>query len=70
MTQREMSAQLGKRKARNVVATGADIVATGNPGCAMQLDFALTQLADEDSTKRTTKVRYVVDLLDEAYALD
>jgi glycolate oxidase iron-sulfur subunit len=70
MTQREMSAQLGKRKARNVVATRADIVATGNPGCAMQLDFALTQLADEDSTKRTTKVRYVVDLLDEAYALD
>jgi len=68
MTQREMSAQLGKRKARNVIATGADIVATGNPGCAMQLDFALTQVADESSTERTTKVRYVVDLLDEAYA--
>ncbi len=70
MTQREMSAQLGKRKARNVVATGADIVATGNPGCAMQLDFALTQVADEDSNERTTKVRYVVDLLDKAYALE
>ena len=70
ITQREMSAQLGKRKARNVVATGADIVATGNPGCAMQLDFALTQIADEDSTERTTKVRHVVDLLDEAYALE
>jgi len=70
LTQREMSAQLGKRKARNVVATNADIVATGNPGCAMQLDFALTQLAKDDSTERTTKVRYVVDLLDEAYALE
>lgn len=70
ITQREMSAQLGKRKARNVVATGADIVATGNPGCAMQLDFALTQVASEDSAERTTKVRYVVDLLDEAYALE
>ena len=65
-----MSAQLGKRKARNVVATGADVVATGNPGCAMQLDFALTQIAEEGSTERTTKVRYVVDLLDEAYALE
>jgi len=70
ITQREMSAQLGKRKARNVVATGAEIVATGNPGCAMQLDFALTQVADEDSTDRTIKVRYVVDLLDQAYALE
>ena len=70
ITQREMSARLGKRKARNVIATGADIVATGNPGCAMQLDFSLTQVADENSTQRTTKVRYVVDLLDEAYALE
>jgi glycolate oxidase iron-sulfur subunit len=70
ITQREMSASLGKRKARNVIATGADIVATGNPGCAMQLDFSLTQVANENSTQRTTKVRYVVDLLDEAYALE
>jgi hypothetical protein len=36
----------------------------------MQLDFALTQLAEEDSHDRTTKVRYVVDLLDEAYSLE
>lgn len=70
LTQREMSAQLGKRKARNVLATGAEIVATGNPGCAMQLDFALTQIAEDDSQDRTTKVRYVVDLLDEAYSLE
>ena len=70
LTQREMSAQLGKRKARNVLATGAEIVATGNPGCAMQLDFALTQAAEQDSQDRTTKVRYVVDLLDEAYSLE
>jgi glycolate oxidase iron-sulfur subunit len=65
-----MSAQLGKRKARNVVATGAEIVATGNPGCAMQLDFALKEVAKEDSSTRSTKVRYVVDLLDQAYALE
>lgn len=74
ITQREMSAQLGKRKARNVIATGAEIVATANPGCAMQLDFALTQIAKDGATQgqaeRTVKVRYVVDLLDEAYALE
>ncbi len=70
LTQREMSARLGKRKAKNILDTGAEIVATGNPGCAMQLDFALTQVADEDGSERTTRVRYVVDLLDEAYALE
>ncbi len=70
ITQREMSARLGKRKAHNVIATGAEIVATGNPGCAMQLDFALRQIANDESGEPTTKVRYVVDLLDAAYALD
>lgn len=70
ITQREMSSQLGKRKARNVIATAAEIVATGNPGCAMQLDFALTQVAEDEETQRSTKVRYVVELLDEAYALE
>lgn len=70
LTQREMSAQLGKRKARNVLDTGAEIVATGNPGCAMQLDFALTEVAKEDLNTRATKVRYVVDLLDQAYGLE
>ena len=76
ITQREMSAQLGKRKARNVIASGAEIVATANPGCAMQLDFALRQIAKDESTQdpeaggETVKVRYVVDLLDAAYALE
>jgi Fe-S oxidoreductase len=65
-----MSAQLGKRKVTNVIATGANIVTTGNPGCAMQLDFALAEVAIENSSKRTTSVRYVVDLLDEAYGLE
>ncbi len=74
-----MSAQLGKRKARNVIATGAEIVATANPGCAMQLDFALRQISNDESqadgaaqgqSGRTVKVRYVVDLLDAAYALE
>ncbi|MDP6056027.1 MAG: heterodisulfide reductase-related iron-sulfur binding cluster [Dehalococcoidia bacterium] len=70
LTQREMSARLGKRKAQNIVATDAAVVATANPGCAMQLDFALTQLAVSDTSERTTKVRYVIDLLDEAYSLE
>jgi glycolate oxidase iron-sulfur subunit len=69
ITQLDMSVQLGRRKARNIVKTGAEIVATANPGCALQLDFALQQIDRQDSSKKTT-VRYVVDLLDAAYALE
>jgi glycolate oxidase iron-sulfur subunit len=37
MTQPELAGKLGDRKARNLAATGADIVATGNIGCLMQI---------------------------------
>ena len=61
ITQRDMSMRLGDRKARNIVASGASYMATGNPGCALQLTNALGR-AEAD-----VKVEYVVDLLDEAY---
>jgi glycolate oxidase iron-sulfur subunit len=35
------AAELGDHKAANVVATGADAVVTGNPGCALQIRAAL-----------------------------
>ena len=61
ISQRDMSMRLGDRKARNIVASGAGYMATGNPGCALQLTNALGR-AEAD-----VEVRYVVDLLDEAY---
>ena len=61
ITQKEMSLRLGARKADNVVSTGAEIVATGNPGCAMQIDNALRRAGSG------AQVKYVVDMLDEAY---
>ena len=61
IAQRDMSTRLGDRKARNIVATGATYMATGNPGCALQLSNALTR-ADSG-----IEVRYAVDILDEAY---
>ena len=33
--------ELGERKVRNVLATNADIVASGNPGCLLQLRSGL-----------------------------
>ena len=61
LSQREMSVRLGDRKARNVESTGADIVATANPGCASQLQSSLERIGYD------AKVAYVVDLLDAAY---
>jgi len=44
LVQREAAAELGARKARHLLETGAEAIAAGNPGCAAQLDFHLRQL--------------------------
>jgi len=38
------AAELGARKARHLLDTGADAIAAGNPGCSAQLDFHLRKL--------------------------
>jgi glycolate oxidase iron-sulfur subunit len=40
----EPAAQLGERKARNLLATGAQVVITSNPGCTLQLREHLRRL--------------------------
>lgn len=62
VTQPEMAKRLGRRKAENAVATQADVVATANPGCALQL---VSCLGEKESPMR---VKHVIELLDEAYA--
>jgi glycolate oxidase iron-sulfur subunit len=37
LTQPEAAAELGRRKAENLRATGADAIAAANPGCALQI---------------------------------
>jgi glycolate oxidase iron-sulfur subunit len=44
ITQPEMSADLGRRKARHVAATGARAVFTGNVGCLLQIDRHLREM--------------------------
>ena len=41
LTEPDMAWRLGERKAKAVVATGADMVAAGNPGCILQIRAAL-----------------------------
>ncbi|MCX8213358.1 MAG: (Fe-S)-binding protein [SAR202 cluster bacterium] len=61
VTQREFSLRLLDARMEVIAATGAQIVATANPGCILQLDYgARLQSAG-------LVVRYVTDLLDEAY---
>ena len=61
LTQREMSGQLRTHKLEDAVATGAEIIATANPGCMMQLELG----ARESGANIT--VCHVVDLWDQAY---
>jgi glycolate oxidase iron-sulfur subunit len=56
ITQPEISAQLRDRKVKNIEATGADIIATGNIGC-------ITQIA----TAAKLPIVHTVELLDWAY---
>ncbi|MBI4220495.1 MAG: 4Fe-4S dicluster domain-containing protein [Chloroflexi bacterium] len=64
LSEPEMSARLGGRKAGNIAGTRATVVTTANPGCAIQMKNALRQLRSD------VQVKYVVDLLDEAYSLE
>jgi glycolate oxidase iron-sulfur subunit len=43
LTQPEMAERLGERKARNILATGADAVFTANVGCLLQVGRHLRQ---------------------------
>jgi glycolate oxidase iron-sulfur subunit len=61
LTQNEMSMRLLKNKMEAVDATGAEIIATANPGCILQLQAGVRARALKQ------RVAHVVELLDEAY---
>ena len=47
LVQPEAAAELGARKARHLIDTGAQAIAAGNPGCAAQLDMHLRELGHD-----------------------
>jgi glycolate oxidase iron-sulfur subunit len=61
LTQPEMSERLGRRKMDHIEATGAEVVATGNVGCILQIARKVKE------RKRPIEVVHPVDLLDRAY---
>lgn len=61
LTQPDMAHDLQTRKIENITATGAHIIATANPGCAMQVAAGL-RAAGIDA-----QVKHIVEILDDAY---
>ena len=62
LTHREMSGAVLERKLRSLAAVDPDLVATGNPGCLMQLRAGLERAG------LRARVVHPVELLDAAYA--
>jgi glycolate oxidase iron-sulfur subunit len=58
MVEPEPAGQLGERKARHVLATGADVVASGNPGCLLQMKASMRQMG------RNLPTFHTIELLD------
>jgi glycolate oxidase iron-sulfur subunit len=61
LTHPELGGRIGEDKAQAILETGCDVVATGNPGCAMQIGGVL-RLAGH-----RLPVVHPVELLDESY---
>ncbi|MBM3945052.1 MAG: (Fe-S)-binding protein [SAR202 cluster bacterium] len=62
ITQPDASRRLLDRKMADIRETGADVVATANPGCIIQIDYGTRRAG------APLQVKYVTDLLDEAYS--
>ena len=56
LDQPEIAASLGEKKARAVMATGAEIVASGNIGCLTQLRVHLKKLGSSIEARHTMQV--------------
>ena len=61
ITNQEMASKLLERKMQNIIASQASIIATGNPGCMMQIALGARVRG------LNLQVLHPVQLLDEAY---
>jgi glycolate oxidase iron-sulfur subunit len=61
ITEPEMSKKILANKMKNIIDSGADTIATANPGCFMQLQNGIREAGLD------VEVKYVTDLLDETY---
>ena len=52
----EPAAELGERKAGNVLATGAELLVTANPGCLMQIAASVRKAGGTIALAHTAQV--------------
>jgi glycolate oxidase iron-sulfur subunit len=64
LDQPHIAASLGEKKAKAAIATGADMVVTGNIGCLMQVQTHLAKLGSP------LRVRHTMQLLRDAYRIE
>lgn len=64
ITERELSLKVLAKKMEAVKVMGVQVLATANPGCLLQLQYGVQK------EELPIQVRYVTDLLDEAYRLE
>ena len=56
LTHYDLSLKMGQRKRDNVIASGAEVVATGCPACMMQLSDMLARNNDPVQVKHTIEI--------------
>jgi glycolate oxidase iron-sulfur subunit len=64
LLQTDAAADLGRRKAANLLATGADAIVAGNPGCALQIASHL------EAAGRPLPIYHPMELLDRSMGHD
>jgi glycolate oxidase iron-sulfur subunit len=47
MVEPEPAAELGERKANNILRTGAQVIVTSNPGCMLQIQSSLKRMGHD-----------------------
>lgn len=60
LLQPEAGHQLGERKVQNIISTHAQVVATGNPGCQLQISAVLNEKG------QSLRVMHYMELLDQS----
>ena len=56
MVEPEPAAELGERKAKNILATGAGMLVTSNPGCMLQVQASLKKMGRDIPTRHPMEV--------------
>ncbi len=67
VTQYDMSMRILDHKMERVAETGASCVASGNPGCHIQLQLGIKRSGLNENRDEPVEVVHLVELLDQAY---